>query len=1169
VYLRLYGSSVNGFGLKSSDLNIDVVVGSNANIAYVLMTAYELLKESALFNQAVSDFSAKIPSIYVPIDGETARCQLTVHNELSFETSQLLQLYSRIDNRVGKLGILFKYWAKLCKADRQDAGSLPSYAFSLLTVFFLQQHNPPVLPVLQEVLPKGCKERPQKKIDGKNCWYFEDIDNLSSVWTSKNTQSLAELWLEMLKFYSLNFDIGNYVVCVRQKQLVTRDEKKWSSKKLAIEDPFSVKRNVTRSVSHSQIFEYIYDRLRAAYKYFGSPQFKDGIKPKMNSSKEGKSKNKISEKVSQHLKTEEQNISTYAEEVVEEIVSGAMQKVSDSDTRAQQMQYKEPYSEPSQIVHCDSLGGFAAGLVQSIIQDALMIRHKEFKLSSNGERDHGCFTEDVNEKKMSLGTSDNGIGKNKTSDTNRNYTFIEKEKRNDGSRNEKNTSDELKHNLDAQVALVGSQDQKSSDRESEKLDVEDYNYVFSEETLTDGKGPGVMCAICLQEGHLKQHCPEETLPELQPLPPLTKPYIKLLDSVLQQVPDDFAPTDREVNERNQILRELEDYIREQYPNARLQLFGSSCNGFGFQHSDLDICMSFVNHKTAEGINCVEIIEDLAKILKKHRGVYNVIAITTAKVPIVKFKHRKSQLEADISLYNTLAQHNTRLLQLYSELDERVKIIGYVMKVFAKICDIGDASRGSLSSYAYVLMVLYFLQQRKPPVIPVLQEMYDPSTSKPEVIVDGCNAWFFQNVSHRTLSQHWSSAGQNRESVTELWIGLLRFYTEEFNFREHVISIRQLKPLTRFEKMWNGTCIAIEDPFDLSHNLGAGLSRKMNTFIRKALINGRRHFGKPVKDIPRAYRSIQDYFFDVDYLTDGQPPNDRGCRVCGKIGHFAKECPIVVNRKEREQRERKESQERKKKADREGEDGSHRNDQQRNNNNNRNRGGSAPISIPRAGHYQGQQNTPPTQNSPGGLLFYNSSMMHSPPNPAYNQVPRQIHQSPGREFYNLPPQAQQFPQNQQYQQQRNQRHYHQGSPQQQHQQHQHGVVHQHQQNPFQQAHWYQQRQQYFMAQRQQQHGPQQQQQQQKLQPQKQYMLPTRGTEPPQQSGRAQSSDPRHISREDNTGNLVITAPNIRYNQQQQVTRGWPQGGNPCGPQGNNPGMVPGKSAPVVQRIFNRR
>ena len=42
--------------------------------------------------------------------------------------------------------------------------------------------------------------------------------------------------------------------------------------------------------------------------------------------------------------------------------------------------------------------------------------------------------------------------------------------------------------------------------------------------------------------------------------------------------------------------------------------------------------------------------------------------------------------------------------------------------FFQLCDICDASRGSLSSYAYTLMMIYYLQQRDPPVIPVLQEV---------------------------------------------------------------------------------------------------------------------------------------------------------------------------------------------------------------------------------------------------------------------------------------------------------------------------------------------------------------------------------------------------------------------------------------------------------------
>ena len=46
-------------------------------------------------------------------------------------------------------------------------------------------------------------------------------------------------------------------------------------------------------------------------------------------------------------------------------------------------------------------------------------------------------------------------------------------------------------------------------------------------------------------------------------------------------------------------------------------------------------------------------------------------------------------------------------------------------------------------------------------------------------------------------------------MAELWIGLLKFFTEDFNFKDYVVCIRQHKPLTRFEKLWNGKGLAIE------------------------------------------------------------------------------------------------------------------------------------------------------------------------------------------------------------------------------------------------------------------------------------------------------------------------------------------------------------------------
>lgn len=43
---------------------------------------------------------------------------------------------------------------QLCQMDDQSRGTLPPHVFPLMVVHFLQQHNPPVLPVLHSLHPK-------------------------------------------------------------------------------------------------------------------------------------------------------------------------------------------------------------------------------------------------------------------------------------------------------------------------------------------------------------------------------------------------------------------------------------------------------------------------------------------------------------------------------------------------------------------------------------------------------------------------------------------------------------------------------------------------------------------------------------------------------------------------------------------------------------------------------------------------------------------------------------------------------------------------------------------------------------------------------------------------------------------------------------------------------
>ena len=71
----------------------------------------------------------------------------------------------------------------------------------------------------------------------------------------------------------------------------------------------------------------------------------------------------------------------------------------------------------------------------------------------------------------------------------------------------------------------------------------------------------------------------------------------------------------------------------------------------------------------------------------------------------------------------------------------------------------------------------------------------------------------------------------------------------------MVSIRQSSVLTRVEKDWSSTfpCIAIEDPFDLSRNLGAGLTEESKSLSYQPQTS------QPVVLILAVYRSIKETF----------------------------------------------------------------------------------------------------------------------------------------------------------------------------------------------------------------------------------------------------------------------------------------------------------------------
>ncbi|XP_040896194.1 terminal uridylyltransferase 4 [Toxotes jaculatrix] len=861
--LRLYGSCLTRFAFKTSDINIDVTYPSSMTQPEVLIQVLEILKNSSEFSEVESDFHAKVPAVFCRDVSSGLMCKVSAGNDVACLTTNHLAALAKLEPRLVPLVLAFRYWARLCHIDCQAEGGIPSYSFALMVIFFLQQRKEPILPVylgrwiegfdvkrVDEYHLTGItldmfvrwEHRPPSSTEGRgenrneargqsrpkpeqnkpdDTHYSEGLTPLTFDLSKDVT--LGQLWLELLRFYTLEFALEEYIISIRLKVLLSREVKNWPRRRLAIEDPFALKRNVARSLNSQMVFEYIQERFRTAYRYFACPQRK-GSGGHQRSKKAGKQGAKL-----EGVENKE------ADSVSKEDNDGKGEK-SPSTQRAHQGLKEDEEPDSDDEDGSDPSRKKDERTLDASLMDMVINEGNKPSFSPNGLLD-----------------SDKEGG-------------------------------------------VEDEEENSVSEKAGPFTSEDLHYVFDKMIFTGGKPPTVVCSICKRDGHLKDECPEDFKKiELKPLPPMNDRFRDILDGLCRLCYYELSPSPVEQQKREQILGSLERFIRKEYNDkAQLCLFGSSKNGFGFRDSDLDICMTLEGHDTAEKLNCKEIIEGLAKVLKKHTGLRNILPITTAKVPIVKFEHRQSGLEGDISLYNTLAQHNTRMLATYAALDPRVQFLGYTMKVFAKRCDIGDASRGSLSSYAYILMVLYFLQQRQPPVIPVLQEIFDGKTV-PQRMVDGWNAFFFDDL--EDLRRRLSALQPNTETVGELWLGLLRFYTEEFDFKEHVISIRQRKRLTTFEKQWTSKCIAIEDPFDLNHNLGAGVSRKMTNFIMKAFINGRKLFGTPFYPVPG---TEVDYFFDSKVLTDGElAPNDRCCRICGKIGHYMKDCPKRRRMKKKE------------------------------------------------------------------------------------------------------------------------------------------------------------------------------------------------------------------------------------------------------------------------------
>ena len=308
-----------------------------------------------------------------------------------------------------------------------------------------------------------------------------------------------------------------------------------------------------------------------------------------------------------------------------------------------------------------------------------------------------------------------------------------------------------------------------------------------------------------------------------------------LDEELVALVETVRPTPDEVAARDAALEAVTEVLTAIWPAAKVELFGSCANGLSVAAAnDIDVCLVLPPGVADDTPGKAVAVEAAAAALAG-AGFTDMLALPRARVPVVKCvaPPRLGGTKVDVTVNNALALLNTRLLATYVALDPRLGQLCHVIKHWAKRRSVNDPYRGTLSSYAYVLMCIHLLQTRSPPILPILQggQGVPPPTVKTAVGV-----WAVEYCDDVSALKGFGA--HNKETLADLVWSFFEYWAWRHDYSGSVISVRLGGWLTKAQKDWTRRqgnerhLLGIEDPFEVAHDLGRTIDRATAGVLQK-------------------------------------------------------------------------------------------------------------------------------------------------------------------------------------------------------------------------------------------------------------------------------------------------------------------------------------------------
>ncbi|XP_076972937.1 terminal nucleotidyltransferase 4A isoform X2 [Tamandua tetradactyla] len=165
----------------------------------------------------------------------------------------------------------------------------------------------------------------------------------------------------------------------------------------------------------------------------------------------------------------------------------------------------------------------------------------------------------------------------------------------------------------------------------------------------------------------------------------------------------MSPCPEEAAMRREVVKRIETVIKDLWPTADVQIFGSFSTGLYLPTSDIDLVVFGKWERPP--------LQLLEQALRKHNVAEpcSIKVLDKATVPIIKLTDQETEVKVDISFNMETGVRAAEFIKNYMKKYSLLPYLILVLKQFLLQRDLNEVFTGGISSYSLILMAISFLQ----------------------------------------------------------------------------------------------------------------------------------------------------------------------------------------------------------------------------------------------------------------------------------------------------------------------------------------------------------------------------------------------------------------------------------------------------------------------------